>query len=205
MRHIIIVGSLLALSACNNSESPSEGAATETSADIAASDQASVGGVAATNDSAAMNPTDAASYVQKAGAGDSWELASSKSVLAKTKNPVVKKFAQMMVDHHTRGTEKLMAAAKAGNVEAGPPQMDAMQQSMLDDINNAGASDMDAMYLKHQQTAHNAALALHQNFAANGMNESLKKTASETVGVVKSHISELQKLSAASARNNMGS
>ena len=205
MRYFILASSLLTLSACNNTESPSEGAVGESNANVTASDQAAAGSVAATNDSASMNPTDAASYLKKAGAGDSWEIASSKAVLAKTKNADVKKFAQMMVDHHTRGTEKLMAAAKAGSVDAAPPEMDAMQQSMLDDITNASASDMDAMYVKHQQTAHQAALSMHENFALNGTNASLKKAASESVGVVKSHISELQKLSASVGNSAKGS
>lgn len=202
MRHMILFGSLLALTACNNSPSQTDTPDTGSSTEIASSDQAAAGSVSATNDSAAMNPTDAASYVNKAGAADQWEIASSKAVLAKSQNPEIKKFAQMMIDHHTRSTEKLMAAAKSGQISAGPPQMDAMQQSMLDDIKNASASDMDAMYLKHQQTAHNAALELHQNFAANGTNENLKKTAGEVVAVVKSHIAELQKLN---ARNSQSS
>lgn len=194
MRKIILVASLLALSACNNSETPNDTLA-DNDGDITAADQAATGSVANTADSQAMNPTDGASYVQKAGAADNWEIASSKAVLGKTQNADVKKFAQMMIDHHTRASEKLMSAAKMGQINAGPPQMDAMQQSMLDDINNANASDMDAMYIRHQQTAHNAALELHQNFATNGNNDSLKKAAGEMVGVVKSHISELQKLS----------
>lgn len=198
MRHIILFGSLLALSACNNS-------GTEDDADttgVTSSDQATAGSVSATQDSEAMNPTDAASYVRKAGAGDSWEIASSKAVLAKTQNADVRKFAQMMIDHHSKATEKLMTAAKAGQISAGPTQMDAMQQSMLDDINNAATTDMDATYLKHQQTAHNAALALHQNFAENGTNDTLKKTAAEMVTVVKTHINDLQKLT---SRLNQGS
>lgn len=201
MRNIILVGSLLALGACNNTGTESE-TATADNAGVTSSDQATAGSVAATNDSAAMNPTDAASYVSKAGAGDSWEIASSKAVLGKTQNADVKKFAQMMIDHHTNASEKLMTAAKAGQISAGPPQMDAMQQKMLEDINNATTPDVDATYLRHQQTAHNAALELHQNFAQNGMNESLKKTAGEMAGVVKTHIAELQKLSTRGAQRN---
>jgi putative membrane protein len=198
MRHIILFGSLLALSACNSGELQTEAGFTETNTRITSSDQAGAGSVAATQESDATNPTDAASYVHKAGAADMWEIASSKAVLQNTKNADVKKFAQMMVDHHTRATQKLMASAKAGQISAGPPQMDAMQQSMLDDIKNAGAGDIDGIYLKHQRTAHNAALRLHQNFATNGTNDSLKKTAREMVGVVKSHIAELQRLSSIS-------
>lgn len=201
MRHVILFGSLLALSACNNTETQGD-AANVDNAGVTASDQAAAGSVAATNDSSAMNPTDAASYVQKAGAGDNWEIASSKAVLAKTENADVKKFAQMMIDHHGKATEKLMAAAKAGQTNAGPPQMDAMQQKTLADLTNANATDMDMMYLKHQQTAHEAALKLHQNFADNGTNDSIKKTAGEMVTVVKAHIIELQGIASRNTQSN---
>jgi putative membrane protein len=195
MRHIILFGTLLALSACNNNASQNETAANDGDTQVTSADQAAAGSVAATQGSEAMNPTDPASYVDKAGASDKWEIDASQAILASTKSAEIKKFAQMMVNHHTRASEKLMASAKAGKLSVGPPQLDAMQQSMLDDIKNAESGDRDSMYLKHQQTAHTAALALHQNFAANGTNDILKKTASEMVGVVKSHMAELQKLS----------
>jgi len=108
----------------------------------------------------------------------------------------------MMVDHHTRTTEKLKTAAASGKLQPAPPQMDAMQQRMLDDINSAQNSTVDAVYLRHQVTAHQAALAMHQNYAANGDNDALKKTANEMVGVIKGHIAELQRISAVSTTNN---
>jgi putative membrane protein len=202
MRHIIAVGTLLALSACNNPETQDTSTSADGNVSATATDQAITGSVADTQDNAAMNPTDPASFVKKAGAGDMFEIESSKAVLAKSNNADVKKFAQMMIDHHTRASEKLMAAAKEAKVSSEAPKMDAMQQSMVDDIKNADASGVDAVYLRHQETAHNAALALHQNFAANGTNDSLKKAADEMVGVVKSHINELQKMNASNGRSS---
>lgn len=201
MKNFILFGSLLALSACSNSGTETDNANSE-SAGVTSSDQATAGSVSATNDSTAINPTDPASYVHKAGASDMWEIASSKAVLAKSQNADVKKFAQMMIDHHSEASEKLMSTAKTGQISAGPPQMDAMQQNMLEDITNATTPDLDATYLQHQQTAHNAALALHQNFAQNGTNDSLKKTAGEMVDVVETHIAELQKLASLGSQNN---
>lgn len=200
MKHAILLSGLLILAGCSGSEDASESG--QTSQDGVASSSADSNSVAATNNSDAINPTDEASFVAKAGAADMWEIASSKAALEKSQRADVKKFAQMMVDHHTRTTEKLKEAATTGKVSSAPPQMDAMQQRMLDDINSAQVATIDSVYLQHQSTAHQAALALHQNYATNGDNDALKKTANEMVGVIKGHIAELQRISANSASSN---
>lgn len=137
---------------------------------------------------------DAAGYISKAGAGDLWEIESSKALLAKSANADVKKFAQMMIDHHGKSTAKIKAAAAEAKLEVAPPKLDTDQQKMLDDIKAADAASIDAVYLAHQKMAHDAALALHQGYAAGGDTASLKKAASEIVPVVESHRSELGKL-----------
>lgn len=201
MKYVIMAGGLLALAGCGNPDNAADTAPTDTTTATETS-TADGNNVAATNNSDAINPTDEASFVAKAGAADLSEINSSKAALAKLQRADVKKFAQMMVDHHSRTTEKLKSAAAQGEVQPAPPQMDAMQQRMLDDINAAQSGTVDAVYLQHQLTAHQAALALHQNYAAKGDNDALKKTANEMVGVIKGHIAELQRISSANARSN---
>lgn len=145
---------------------------------------------------APATPVDAAGYIAKAGAGDMWEIESSKALLAKSTNAGVKAFAQMMVDNHGKSTAKVKAAATEAKITVTPPKLDAAQQAMLDEIKAADASSIDAVYLAHQKAAHDAALALHQGYAAHGDTESLKKAAGEIVPVVEAHRTELSKLSA---------
>lgn len=203
MKHLIWASGLLALAGCGNPNTADTADTSPTSSTTATGTSGQDGySGSGNNGSDATNPTDEASFVAKAGAADLWEINSSKAALAKSQRADVKKFAQMMVDHHTRTTEKLKTAAAAGKLQPAPPQMDAMQQRMLDDINSAQSSMVDAVYLRHQVTAHQAALAMHQNYAANGDNDALKKTANEMVGVIKGHIAELQRISAASTANN---
>lgn len=141
-------------------------------------------------------PTDAATYAAKAGAGDLWEIESSKALLAKSGDADIKSFAQMMIDHHTASTEKIKAAAKAANLTLSPPKLDADQQKMLDEIHGADAKDIDRVYLAHQRTAHDKALLLHSSYAVNGDTDSFKKAASEIKPVVEQHISKLKQLEA---------
>ncbi|PKP98885.1 MAG: hypothetical protein CVT74_09570 [Alphaproteobacteria bacterium HGW-Alphaproteobacteria-13] len=141
-------------------------------------------------------PTHAADYIAKAGAGDLWEIESSKAALAKSNNAGVKAFAQMMIDQHGQSTAKVKAAAETANMQVAPPKLDADQLRALDEIKAADAVGVDAVYLAHQRTAHDAALALHNNYAAHGDTEALKKAASEIVPVVEAHRAELDKLAA---------
>src|SRR3546814_9222980 len=82
----------------------------------------------------AAAPTDAASYVAKAGAGDMWEIESSKALRAKSQRDDVKAFAQMMIDNHGESTAKVKAAADAASITVPPPALDPEQQRMLDEI-----------------------------------------------------------------------
>ena len=58
-------------------------------------------------------------------------------------------------------------------------------------------TDVDAVYLRNQRAAHDAALALHRTYSTSGDTDSLKKAAGEIVPVVEQHIAELGKLTAA--------
>lgn len=164
------------------------------------SDTAAIDQSAAQPDASAtpVAVTDAASYISKAGAGDMWEIESSKALLAKSTNADVKKFAQMMIDDHGKSTAKVKAAAAAAKLTVTSPKLDPDQQKMLDEIKAADAKSIDALYLAHQKAAHDAALALHQGYAAGGDTDSLKKAAAEIVPVVETHRTELGKLAAKS-------
>lgn len=142
-------------------------------------------------------PTDAAGYIARAGAGDLWEIESSKALLAKSPRDDVKAFARMMIDNHGKSTAKIKAAAGSASIEVPPPALDADQQRVLDEIKNADAATVDAVYLRHQRTAHDAALALHRAYATNGDTASLKTAAGEIVPVVEQHIAQLRTLTQA--------
>jgi len=205
-RNIIALAAVTALAACGNP--------TSNDANLAAGDNAMVapgdtfGNAAAVSNGALANsaaniaasppsatPTNAASYITMAGAGDMFEIESSKALIAKTADADAKRFANMMIDAHTQSTAKVKAAAQEAGLTVSPPTLDPMQQQMLDEIKAAPADRVDAVYYADQARAHNAALALHQHYAADGDTPALKKAAGEIVPVVQQHIAELKKLS----------
>lgn len=189
MKYACLLGaSALLLAACDGS---SEKASAPTGS--AASDAATAAATKAGGEGPST-PTDAASYVAMAGAADMWEVESSRALLGKTSNDAVKDFAQMMIDQHGQTTAKIKAAAGTADIDVTPPRLNAEQQHMLEDIQRADAAGADAIYLRHQRTAHDKALALHQGYAERGDTARLKNAASEIVPVIQMHRRQLDKL-----------
>ncbi|MCW2388090.1 putative membrane protein [Sphingobium sp. B11D3B] len=139
-------------------------------------------------------PTDATGYLAKAGAGDLFEIESSRAILAKNPDKPVADFANMMVDAHGQSTAKLKAAAEKAGLTVTPPALDANQQAKLDAIKAAEGTAATTAYLTAQREAHAAALALHQGYAANGDTPALKAAAGEIAPVVQKHIDMLAKM-----------
>ncbi|MCW2394625.1 MULTISPECIES: DUF4142 domain-containing protein [unclassified Sphingobium] len=139
-------------------------------------------------------PNDATGYLAKAGAGDLFEIESSRAILAKNPDKPVADFANMMVDAHGQSTAKLKAAAEKAGLTVTPPALDANQQAKLDAIKAAEGTAATTTYLTAQREAHAAALALHQGYAANGDTPALKAAAGEIAPVVQKHIDMLAKM-----------
>ena len=145
---------------------------------------------------AAPAPTDATTYLAKAGAGDMFEIESSRAILDKTQNADIKSFAQMMIDDHGKATAKLKSAAQAAKLTAPPPALEPKQQQAVDSIKSADGAAADRAYLDAQKMAHQEALALHQGYAVGGDTAQLKTAAGEIAPVVQSHIEMLAKITA---------
>lgn len=131
-----------------------------------------------------------ADYVKKAGAGDLYEIKSSKLVMT-TANPKLKKFAAMMVTDHTKSTAMVKAAAGKSGLKPKPPMLSAKQAGDLAALRAASGADRDTLYVTQQKAAHQEALALHQDESANGKAKPLKAAATKIVPVVEGHIAML--------------
>jgi len=173
----------LALAGCNRAAPPPvENAALDNSAETNAAA------------SAPVPVTDAATYLTKAGAGDLFEIESSRAIADKTGNAGIKAFAQMMITDHGKSTARLKAAAREAGLTAPTPSLDPAQQQTLDAIRNATGTAADSAYLDAQRTGHSEALALHSGYAVGGDTEPLKKAANEIAPVVQHHIDQLARL-----------
>lgn len=136
-----------------------------------------------------MAPKD---YVAQAGAGDQYEIQSSRLLLQSTKNPQLRSFAQMMIAHHNKSTADVKAAAMRAKLRPAPPKLMPMQADMIAQLRAQTGTARDTLYVTQQKTAHDQALTLHRSYAETGTAAPLKTAAAKIVPVVEQHIATLQ-------------
>ena len=126
-------------------------------------------------------------FVTMAGASDLYEIQSSQLVLASTEDPVLRRFAQMMVEHHTMTTATVMRAAQAEGLSPPPPMLDAPKTEMIRQLQAASGQARDDLYRQQQMMAHREALILHTSYAERGDAPALKTAAATAVPIVSRH------------------
>lgn len=144
----------------------------------------------------AQADTQAVPYLAQAGMGDVFEITSSQIAVMRSQNPGVKRFATMLIDHHSKTTNATLMAAKDAGVAPPPPVLDARHRTLVGQLYSAADADFDRVYLAQQLPAHQEALALHQGYSDRGDTAQLRTTAKAAVPVVQSHIEQVQALQA---------
>jgi len=136
-------------------------------------------------------------YVGAAAAGDLFETQSAALAQQRAQSPAVRDFAQMMIADHAATTRRLTAAAQSVAISPLAPALLPMQARMMDQLRAAPAGAFDRVYVDQQVQAHEAALALHASYAANGDTPQLRTVAAAAVPVVQTHLDRLRQLAAA--------
>ncbi len=129
-----------------------------------------------------------------AGAGDLYEIESSRLVLASTQNPALRTFSQMLIDHHTRLIAGTARAAQAAGMSPPPPMLDAPKSAMIAALSQYDGVERDRLYLAQQQMAHTEALGLMKTYADSGDVSTLRTAAQSAVPVVSRHLAEIERL-----------
>jgi putative membrane protein len=145
-----------------------------------------------------LTPADEASapvFVNKAAAGDMFEIQSSQLALTRSTNKDVRDFAQMMVDAHTGTSTALKGAiADSGQTLTLPTMLPMDMQDKLDSLGKASDADFDRAYLDAQIDAHQSALNLLTRYASDGDIPALKAFAGETAPKVQDHLTKAKAL-----------
>jgi putative membrane protein len=140
-------------------------------------------------------PKSAQDFVTKAAGADAFELTAAQQAMQRASNDEVKAFAAMMLRDHGKSSADLRTAVAGSGQSlsaAGAPSPDL--QAALAELNQADAAAFDRTYMAGQLKAHQAALALLQDYAQNGDVASLKAFAAETLPVVQSHYAAAKSL-----------
>src|SRR4051794_3519271 len=144
------------------------------------------------------NPLMAPGYMAQAGSADQFEIQSGQLALQASQNPAIRNFGNMIVADHTRSTQMVVSAAQSAGLTPPPPALLPAQQAMLDQLRSAGSGpSFDMAFQQAQISAHQQALQLHQNYAAQGDVPALRTVAGQIVPVVQMHLQQAQALNTA--------
>ena len=175
----------LAAAACTNN-----GASNDVSTDVNLAEDAAANDVLGANATDAAMPTDSAGFANAAAASDLYEIESAKLAATKGTSAEVKEVAGNIRTDHEKLSSDLKAGASQAKVTV-TPALDAEKQGMLDQLKAATGAEFDRLFLEQQKTAHQKALALHQNYSKGGDAEPLKAFATKATTVVQGHIEHL--------------
>jgi len=151
----------------------------------------------ATSSSAASSPSSNPDqeFVTKAAQGNSAEVELGKIVAAKSKDPSVKQFAQMMVKDHTTALNELQELAQTKNLNFNddlPDDAKSLQQKLSSDTGKQLDKDyMDGMVEDHQKDV--------QEFtdkSQNAKDPDVKQWAGKTLPTLQKHLEKAQQIDA---------
>lgn len=189
MSRFILLGAAslaaLTLAACGDSMN-SDTALTTPTTETAALDPASA-------DNAAREAQD---FVNAAGQASLVEIRTSEMALEKATSANVKTFAQMMIDHHKAGLDKLKAAASAAALMPPAEVLDDFHMRRINDlVETDGDADFDADYAALQIDAHNDAIKLFEDYSKDpDATAQLKTLADEMLPQLATHKAEAEKI-----------
>ena len=161
---------------------------------------------AATHDTAAQPNSGAASttapntnpdqdFVTKAAQGNSAEVALGTIVAAKTKDPAVKQFAQMMVKDHKAALNDVQELAQSKNLNFSddlPNDAKTLQTKLSNDIGKQLDKDyMDGMVEDHQKDVQD-----FKDESQSAKDPDVKQWASKTLPTLEKHLDKAQQIDA---------
>ena len=112
---------------------------------------------------------------------------------AKARNADVKKFAEMMVNDHSKANEQLKKAAKDAGVDV-PDKMTEEDQKLVDRFKNYKGSNIDQDYMKQMVSDHEKDIAEFKRASKEARNPKIKDFAAKTLPILQAHLDAAQKI-----------
>lgn len=186
LRYLTPFALVLALAACGPKTDRTAG---DNAITVNGSAAATVDGGMTPNGGAVAAATPAQAFADKAAKSDAFEIGAARLAETNASSAAVKAFAKKMIAAHTDSTIKIKAAAASAAPAITPDAALSDDQSQkLADLGKLKGADFDKAYAAGQVAAHQEALNLMTDYAANGDAPSLKAAAGQIAPVVKDHL-----------------
>jgi putative membrane protein len=156
----------------------------------------SIGEKTGVNSALGISPT-TQDFVKEAANSDMLEIASAK-VAQEKGNAEEKKFAEQMINDHTKTTADMKGIVSSGDVKADlPTSLDDSSQKKLDKLRDTKASAFSSEYDPMQVSAHKDAVSLFERYSKSGDNAKLKDWAGQTLPTLRHHLDMAEALNKA--------
>ena len=143
-------------------------------------------------------------FVTGAAIGDMYEIESSKLALEKAQSADLKKYAQKIIDDHTKMSADLKKAAGTAQGVTVPTALDERRQGMIDNLRQAPAGGFDEVYRNQQIASHEESLAFARTYAEAGDNAALKAHATKGAPMIEAHLNTVRGMGGQSGGNAGG-
>ena len=122
------------------------------------------------------------------------EVAEAQIALQKSGNADIQKFAQRMVDDHSKANDQLksIATAKGINLPTAPSRSD---RSKADALQKLSGTAFDRRYVSDQTAAHKQAVSLFTTESKDGKDNDLKNFAAQTLPTLQDHYRMIRSMS----------
>jgi putative membrane protein len=149
---------------------------------------------ASSRQSGAVRPS---GFVRRAALTDLFEIQTSQAALKNSQNAEVRRFAQMMIDEHTKMSADLAKAVQSANLSIPiPTSLTGKGAQAIKNLSAISGAKFDAKYLKIQVQGHTEALRRMADYAQKGDNAVLRQYAQIAVPAIQKHLEMAQKMSA---------
>jgi putative membrane protein len=139
---------------------------------------------------------DAADFASKVAVANKFEIDTSQLALKYGKGTDVKKFAQQMIDDHTKAGEEFKAAVTAAKMDPPRDALDVTHEAKYAKLRLFTTDNgFDGSYVAEQLAAHKGAVDLFRNYSQKGEPGPLKDFATKTLPTLEHHLTMVQGLS----------
>jgi predicted outer membrane protein len=113
----------------------------------------------------------------------------------KASSPAVKRFAQKLVEDHSKANQQLESLPQAREVSQSA-SIPAEKQSIVDHLSKLSGREFDRAFAQHAVEDHEKAAALFQEAATNAQDQQVKQFAAQTLPILQEHLEMAKSLQA---------
>jgi putative membrane protein len=130
-------------------------------------------------------------FLTEAAQGGIAEVELGKMAVTKAASPDVKKFAQMMIDDHTKANAELKELAQKKSIQV-PAETDSSHKSTMEDLRNLVGADFDKEYVEDMYDDHKHDVAEFEEQSESAADPDVKAFAAKTLPVLRKHLEAIE-------------